>query len=127
MNLQFQKFSRPKDVPRSFIQKKEPLLGIVKAAELKDGDAVLQVSHSPPISMGREGKPPYLPVSLFGVTPTVNGLSWLQIVLNSQHVQFTVLSTDLISAKSLVTFNVSCSSHLLGTRVANLSSVEGNI
>lgn len=86
------------------------MLGIVKAAELKEGGAVLQVAHSPPVSMGREGKPPFLPVSLFGVAPTVNGLSWLQIVLNSQKVQFTVLSTDLKSAKSLVMFNVSYSS-----------------
>lgn len=103
---QFQKFSRPKDVSRSFIKKKEPLIGIVKAAELQNGAAVLQVAHSPPVLMGREGKPPYLPVSLCGVSPTVNGLSWLQIVLDSQPVQFTVLSTDLNTAKSLVTFNV---------------------
>jgi len=94
-------------VPRSFIQKKEPLKGIVKAAELQNGAAVLQIAHSPPVSLGREGKPPFLPVSLCGVSPTVNGLSWLQIVLGSQPVTFTVLSTNQLTATSLVTFNVS--------------------
>ncbi|XP_059487539.1 uncharacterized protein LOC132203645 [Neocloeon triangulifer] len=100
-----QKFSNPRDVPRSFIKKKEPLNGVVKGAELRNGAAVLQIAHTPPLPLGREGKPPYLPVSLCGVSPTVNGLSWLQIVLDSQPVTFTVLSTNPDTASSLVTFN----------------------
>ncbi|XP_065336441.1 uncharacterized protein LOC135937256 [Cloeon dipterum] len=100
-----QKFSKPSQIPRNFIKQKQPLNGIVKGAELRNGAAVIQIAHTPPLPLGREGKPPYLPVSLCGVSPTTNGLSWLQIVLESQPVTFTVLSTNSNTASSLISFN----------------------
>jgi hypothetical protein len=79
---------------------------VVKGAELSQGAALLHVAHRPLVSLGRANSPPYLPVTLAGVSPTMNGLSWLNITLEKEPVIFTVLSTNQHAATALVTHQV---------------------
>lgn len=87
--MQFSRFRKPSDIPNRFVRDRQELTGTVQRIEPRG--AVLMVDHKPPISLS-SGKGDGLPVKIFGVNVTGNGLSWLQTVVAGNEVKLIPVS-----------------------------------
>ncbi|PSN37124.1 hypothetical protein C0J52_12594 [Blattella germanica] len=102
----FKKFSSPKDIPASFIEKHITLNGRVVHIESSVGSSppLLLVDHHPILaSKWRRSNDKCLPVHVSSVDVLNNGVSWLQHIVAGSNVKFTVLKTNPQFASCIVT------------------------
>lgn len=93
----FKKFSKPGEIPTSFIVKHLTLHGKAVGVEPSMGSstAYLLVDHAPIISLAWiRPKKPNLPLQISSINLTPNGLSWLQHIVVGSTVKFTILKVN---------------------------------
>ncbi|XP_003696462.2 LOW QUALITY PROTEIN: uncharacterized protein LOC100866425 [Apis florea] len=89
----FVKFRKPSSIPSRFLHKKIQLQGTVTHIEPNYG-TLLMVDHKPLIPLPRLSNPKYLPIKIAGLDITVNGISWLQTIVNRKDINFIPLATE---------------------------------
>ncbi|KAF5270873.1 hypothetical protein FQA39_LY08318 [Lamprigera yunnana] len=87
----FSRFSAPSQIPRSFIERNQELVGTVHGVD--PNSALLLIKHKPliPLPFGN-GK--LLPVKLAGIDISQNGVSWLHTIIVGSKVSFTPISVQ---------------------------------
>ncbi|KAG6800941.1 hypothetical protein HZU73_03679 [Apis mellifera caucasica] len=89
----FVKFRKPSSIPSRFLHKKVQLQGTVTRIEPNYG-TLLMVDHKPLIPLPRLSNSKYLPIKIAGLDITVNGISWLQTIVNRKDINFIPLATE---------------------------------
>lgn len=105
----FKKFTIPKEIPASFIERHITLNGKVIRIESSVGSSspLLLVDHQPIIAAKwRQSINKCLPVQASSVDVLNNGVSWLQHIVAGSHIKFKVLKVDPKHVSCIVTSNV---------------------
>jgi uncharacterized protein (DUF58 family) len=106
--FQFKKFTSPREIPTSFLEKHVTLTGKVVCVETSVGSSpvLLLVDHHPVVAWQlRQSATKCLPVHISSVDILNNGVSWLQHVVAGSNIRFTLLKANPESVSCIVNAN----------------------
>lgn len=88
----FSKFRSPRDIPRSFFERKIKLSGQVVGLRFGPDSTLLLVDHRPAL-LGGLREPGALPVAIESINLTSNGVCWLQTIVKDDEIDFELVET----------------------------------
>ncbi|XP_021936330.1 uncharacterized protein LOC110837942 isoform X2 [Zootermopsis nevadensis] len=109
--VQLKKFTSPREIPTSFLEKHVTLSGKVVCVETSVGSSPLRllVDHHPVVAWQlRQSSTKCLPVHISSVDILNNGSSWLQHVVVGTNIRFTLLKVNPESVSCIVGANTKC-------------------
>lgn len=124
------KFTSPREIPSSFLEKHMTLSGKVVRVETSVGSSppLLLVDHYPVVAWQlRRSSSNCLPVHISSVDVLNNGVSWLQHVVVGTPVRFTLLKLNPESVSCIVTAKTKCGNvgvDLVSLGFASVSSLD---